>query len=53
MLSLPATKGFEIGSGFIGTTLNGHVHNDPFVKKENGKLGTSTNYSGGIQVSTI
>lgn len=49
MLSLPATKGFEIGSGFSGTTVNGHVHNDPFVLKENGKLGTSTNYSGGIQ----
>lgn len=49
MLSLPATKGFEIGSGFLGTTLNGHTHNDAFIKKENGKLGTKTNYSGGIQ----
>ncbi len=50
MLSLPATKGFEIGSGFAGTAVNGHIHNDPFVMKENGKLGTTTNYSGGIQV---
>jgi len=48
MLSLPATKGFEIGSGFAGTRLRGSVHNDPFVKKTGG-LGTKTNYSGGIQ----
>jgi len=48
MLSIPATKGFEIGSGFEGTKLRGHTHNDPFVLK-NGKLGTSTNNSGGIQ----
>ena len=31
MLSLPATKGFEFGSGFGGTVLRGSVHNDPFV----------------------
>jgi chorismate synthase len=31
MLSLPATKGFEIGSGFAGTALRGSAHNDPFV----------------------
>ncbi|ORX82909.1 chorismate synthase [Basidiobolus meristosporus CBS 931.73] len=52
MLSIPATKGFEIGSGFGGASQRGHIHNDPFVKKEvNGKstLGTSTNNSGGIQ----
>lgn len=48
MLSLPATKGFEIGSGFAGTRLRGSAHNDPFVKKSRG-LGTTTNYSGGIQ----
>lgn len=53
MLSIPATKGFEIGSGFAGVQMPGHVHNDPFVKKENGKLGTSTNFSGGIQVSFL
>ncbi len=48
MLSLPATKGFEIGSGFAGTALRGSHHNDPFVK--NGDLlGTATNNSGGIQ----
>jgi len=48
MLSIPATKGFEIGSGFAGTRLRGSQHNDPFVQKE-GRLGTLTNNSGGIQ----
>ncbi len=48
MLSIPATKGFEIGSGFIGTSLRGSDHNDSFVKKGD-DLGTSTNNSGGIQ----
>lgn len=48
MLSIPATKGFEIGSGFAGTRLRGSTHNDPFVQKEN-RLGTSTNNSGGVQ----
>ncbi len=48
MLSLPATKGFDIGSGFAGTRMRGSHHNDPFVKKETG-LGTLTNNSGGIQ----
>jgi chorismate synthase len=48
MLSLPATKGFEIGSGFGGSRMLGSVHNDPFVQK-GARLGTSTNYSGGVQ----
>jgi chorismate synthase len=48
MLSLPATKGFEIGSGFAGTRLRGSQHNDAFVRKGN-RLGTVTNRSGGIQ----
>jgi len=48
MLSLPATKGFEIGSGFAGTRMRGSAHNDPFVWKE-GRLGTATNHSGGVQ----
>ncbi len=48
MLSIPATKGFEIGSGFAGTRMPGHVHNDPFIKKGN-RLGTLTNHSGGVQ----
>jgi chorismate synthase len=48
MLSIPATKGFEVGSGFAGTRMPGSVHNDPFVQKP-GRLGTTTNNSGGIQ----
>ncbi len=48
MLSLPATKGFEIGSGFAGARLRGSSHNDPFVRKGSG-LGTSGNRSGGVQ----
>ena len=48
MLSLPATKGFDIGSGFAGTRLCGSSHNDPFVRRGSG-LGTRTNHSGGVQ----
>ncbi|KAJ2844350.1 bifunctional chorismate synthase/riboflavin reductase [NAD(P)H] aro2, partial [Coemansia brasiliensis] len=49
MLSIPATKGFEIGSGFSGTRLMGNEHNDAFVTDSNGRLRTKTNHSGGIQ----
>jgi chorismate synthase len=49
MLSIPATKGFEIGSGFRGTEVPGSKHNDAFIRSENGKLSTVTNNSGGIQ----
>jgi chorismate synthase len=48
MLSIPATKGFEIGSGFAGTLLTGKQHNDPFVIQDS-KIRTSTNHSGGVQ----
>ncbi len=48
MLSLPATKGFDIGSGFAGTKMRGSQHNDPFVQKGQ-RLGTVTNHSGGVQ----
>jgi chorismate synthase len=48
MLSIPAAKGFEIGSGYSGTRMRGSVHNDPFVQKGQG-LGTITNHSGGVQ----
>jgi chorismate synthase len=48
MLSLPASKGFEIGSGFAGTELSGSVHNDPFYM-EGGRVRTRTNHSGGVQ----
>lgn len=48
MLSIPATKGFEIGSGFAGTLLTGKEHNDPFFM-EGEKVRTTSNRSGGVQ----
>lgn len=48
MLSLPATKGFEVGSGFEGTRLRGSQHNDLFENRE-GAIRTVTNRSGGVQ----
>lgn len=48
MLSLPATKGFEIGSGFDGTLLRGSEHNDLFENRD-GRIRTVTNRSGGVQ----
>ena len=48
MLSLPASKGFEIGSGFGGIQLTGREHNDPF-RNIDGKVRTTSNRSGGIQ----
>ncbi|MDP7010169.1 MAG: chorismate synthase [Verrucomicrobiota bacterium] len=48
MLSLPASKGFEIGSGFGGISLKGSEHNDPF-RMRGGKVRTTTNRSGGVQ----
>ena len=48
VLSMPACKGFEVGSGFGGTTLTGSQHNDPFYS-DGGRIRTRTNNSGGIQ----
>ena len=48
MISLPAAKGFEIGSGFAGTRMRGSDHNDAFVSTEQG-IQTETNHSGGVQ----
>lgn len=48
MLSVPAVKGFEIGSGFRGTTMYGSQHNDGFVAND-GTITTTSNYSGGVQ----
>ena len=48
MMSIPATKGFEVGSGFSCTEMIGSDHNDPFIYS-NGRLRTATNHSGGIQ----
>ena len=49
LLSLPASKGFEIGSGFAGTLLTGIEHNDPFVPGPDGRPRTRSNRSGGVQ----
>lgn len=49
LMSLPATKGFEIGSGFAGTLLLGSEHNDAFIPGPEGRLHTATNRSGGVQ----
>lgn len=49
VMSLPACKGFEVGSGFGGTYLTGQEHNDPFYADESKAVRTRTNLSGGIQ----
>lgn len=49
VMSINACKGFEIGSGFEGVTMNGSEHNDKFYTTEDGEVRTETNYSGGIQ----
>jgi chorismate synthase len=48
MLSLPASKGFEIGSGFASTRMRGSEHNDAFEIRD-GTVRTATNNSGGVQ----
>jgi chorismate synthase len=49
LLSVPACKGFEIGSGFDGARMTGTEHNDPFVPGEDGRPRTASNRSGGVQ----
>ncbi|MBX3095647.1 MAG: chorismate synthase [Fimbriimonadaceae bacterium] len=49
MMSLPATKSFEVGSGLAGTLMRGSEHNDIFVADDAGRITTETNHSGGIQ----
>lgn len=49
LLSLPAAKGFEVGSGFAGTRMTGIEHNDAFLPGPDGRPRTETNFSGGIQ----
>lgn len=46
MMTLPATKGFEIGSGFRSAGMHGSVHNDPFTTDQ-GTVKTLTNHAGG------
>lgn len=48
MVSIPAVKGFELGKGFSSTVMKGSEHNDSFLLKD-GRIGTQTNNSGGIQ----
>jgi chorismate synthase len=48
MMSIPATRGFEIGEGFDSTRLRGSQHNDPFEMRD-GNVRTVSNHSGGIQ----
>ncbi len=48
MLSIPATKGFDIGSGFAGIRMRGSAHNDPFILRD-GQMKTTSNHSGGVQ----
>jgi chorismate synthase len=49
MMSIPAVKGIEVGSGFAGTLMTGSEHNDAFYRRDDGSIGTRTNRSGGIQ----
>lgn len=49
MMSLPASRGFEIGEGFAAVTMRGSTHNDPFYLAEGAQVRTRTNHSGGIQ----
>lgn len=49
LMSLPATKGFEVGSGFAAVTMTGTTHNDAFVPGVDGVPTTLTNHSGGVQ----
>jgi chorismate synthase len=48
MLSIPAAKGFEVGSGFAATQMRGSQHNDAFETSA-GRIRTTTNNSGGVQ----
>ena len=49
MMSLPASRAFEIGEGFAATRMRGSEHNDPFYVDEDGRVRTRSNRSGGIQ----
>ena len=49
MLSLPASKGFDVGSGFSGIQYTGLQHNDPYRADEDGNVFTPSNRSGGVQ----
>jgi chorismate synthase len=48
LMSIPAVKGFEIGSGFAAARMLGSEHNDAFVRRSSGRITTRTNHSGGV-----
>ena len=48
LFSIPAIKGVEFGEGFSAALLRGSEHNDPFVRRPDGGIGTTTNHHGGI-----
>jgi chorismate synthase len=48
MFSIPAIKGLEFGEGFGVAQLRGSEHNDPFVRRKDGTIGTASNHHGGI-----
>jgi chorismate synthase len=48
MFSIPAIKAVEFGEGKAVNDMRGSVHNDPFIRREDGSIGTSTNHHGGI-----
>ncbi len=49
MMSIPATRGFEVGEGFGATRMRGSQHNDPFMAKPGGGIRPASNHCGGIQ----
>lgn len=48
MFSIPAIKGVEFGEGFGVVSMRGSQHNDPFIRRADGSIGTATNHHGGI-----
>jgi chorismate synthase len=48
MFSIPAIKAVEFGEGKAVNDMRGSVHNDPFIRREDGSIGTSSNHHGGI-----
>ena len=49
MMSIPASRGFEVGEGFAAARLRGSQHNDPFAPRPGGGIRPASNHCGGIQ----
>ncbi len=47
MMSIPASKGFEMGEGFSSASMRGSQHNDMFRLDKNKSIVTETNHAGG------